>query len=191
MAPDGELLVRGAVVSPGYLDADGGIEPATDADGWLATGDIGVVDERGIVTIIDRKKDLLITAGGKNIAPSGIEALLRAHPLVAHAVAIGDRRRYVTALLVLDDDGAPAWAKARGLDTADLDDLALHPDVRAELDALVASANARLARVEQVKQHRVIASPWTAESGELTPKLSLRRAVVHDTYANLIDEMYR
>jgi long-chain acyl-CoA synthetase len=191
VAPDGELLVRGAVVSPGYLDADGGIEPATDADGWLATGDIGVVDERGIVTITDRKKDLLITAGGKNIAPSGIESLLRAHPLVAHAVAIGDRRRYVTALLVLDEDGAPAWAKARGLDTTDLDDLALHPDVRAELDELVASANARLARVEQVKEHRVIAGPWTAESGELTPKLSLRRAVVHDTYADLIDEMYR
>ncbi|MEV4729835.1 AMP-dependent synthetase/ligase [Saccharopolyspora sp. NPDC049426] len=191
VAPDGELLVRGPVVFPGYLDADGGIEPATDADGWLATGDIGVVDERGMVTITDRKKDLIITAGGKNIAPSGSESLLRAHPLVAHALAIGDRRRYVTALLVLDEDGAPAWAKARGLDTTDQAELALHPLVRAELDALVARTNAHLARVEQVKEHRVIAGPWTAESGELTPKLSLRREVIHDTYADLIDEMYR
>ncbi|MEB3368996.1 AMP-dependent synthetase/ligase [Saccharopolyspora mangrovi] len=191
VASDGELLVRGPVVFPGYLVPDGGIEPATDAAGWLATGDIGVVDERGMVTITDRKKDLIITAGGKNIAPSGIESLLRAHPLVAHAVAIGDRRRYVTALLVLDEDGAPAWATARGLDTTDLAELALHPVVRAELDELVARVNAQLARVEQVKEHRVIAGPWTAESGELTPKLSLRRAVIHDTYAGLIDEMYR
>ncbi|MEK8174290.1 hypothetical protein NKH77_50675 [Streptomyces sp. M19] len=105
-AEDGELLVRGPVVFSGYLQADGGIEPATDADGWLPTGDVGAVDSRGIVSVTDRKKELIITAGGKNIAPTRIESLLRAHPLIGQAVAIGDRRRYVTALIVLDEEAA-------------------------------------------------------------------------------------
>ncbi|MDI2030328.1 AMP-dependent synthetase/ligase [Saccharopolyspora sp. TS4A08] len=190
VADDGELLVRGPVVFAGYLQRDGSIAAATDADGWLPTGDIGTVDERGIVAITDRKKELIITAGGKNIAPTKIESLLRAHPLVGQAVAIGDQRRYVTALLVLDEDAAPGWAKSHGVDTTDLDELAEHPEVRAALEEAVEQANQQLARVEQVKAFRVLAGPWTAESGELTPKLSLRRKVIAERYAETVEGMY-
>ncbi|MER6853108.1 AMP-dependent synthetase/ligase [Streptomyces flaveolus] len=190
-ADDGELLIRGPVVFAGYLQSDGGIEPATDAEGWLSTGDVGTVDSRGFVTITDRKKEIIITDGGKNIAPTKIESLLRAHPLIAHAVAIGDRRRYVTALLVLDEETAPLWARANGIaDAPDLDALARHPEVRTALDQAVAEANAVLSRAEQVKKHRVLAGPWTAETGELTPKLSLRRRVIDEAHAATIESMY-
>ncbi|GGV70928.1 long-chain acyl-CoA synthetase [Streptomyces griseoloalbus] len=189
-ADDGELLVRGPVVFAGYLQADGSIEPATDAEGWLPTGDVGTVDSRGFVTLTDRKKEIIITDGGKNIAPTRIESLLRAHPLVAHAVAIGDRRRYVTALLVLDEETAPLWARAHGIDTADPEELTRHPEVLAALDRAVADANAMLSRAEQVKRHRVLAGPWTAETGELTPKLSLRRRAIAELHAATIESMY-
>ncbi|GGV28206.1 long-chain acyl-CoA synthetase [Streptomyces griseoflavus] len=190
VAGDGELFVRGPVVVPGYLRADGGIEPATDADGWLPTGDIGTVDARGIVSITDRKKEIIITDGGKNIAPTRIESLLRAHPLVAHAVAIGDRRPYVTALLVLDEEAAPLWAKAHGLGDGGPEELARRPEVLAALDTAVEEANASLSRPEQVKKYRVLAGPWTPESGELTPKLSLRRKAVAHLHAATIESMY-
>lgn len=189
-AQDGELLVRGPVVFPGYLRADGRIEPATDAEGWLATGDVGTVDSRGIVTVTDRKKEIIITDGGKNIAPTRIESLLRAHPLVAHAVAIGDRRRYVTALLVLDEEAAPLWAREHGVPVSGLDALSRHPAVLAALDQAVADANAVLSRAEQVKKYRVLPGPWTAETGELTPKLSLRRRAIGHLHAAAIESMY-
>ncbi|MFF5103425.1 AMP-dependent synthetase/ligase [Streptomyces sp. NPDC000134] len=189
-AADGELLVRGPVVLAGYLQADGRVEPATDAEGWLPTGDVGTVDARGLVTITDRKKEIIITDGGKNIAPTRIESLLRAHPLVAHAVAIGDRRRYVTALLVLDEETAPLWARAHGITGAGLDALARHPAVTEALGQCVAEANAVLSRAEQVKKYRVLAGPWTPESGELTPKLSVRRRAVHTLHADTIESMY-
>ncbi|ACU38219.1 AMP-dependent synthetase/ligase [Actinosynnema mirum] len=189
VAEDGELLVRGPVVCEGYLRADGGIDPVTDGEGWLRTGDVGAIDERGLVTITDRKKELIITDGGKNIAPTKVEALLRAHPLVGQAVVIGDRRPYLTALLVLDEDAAPAWAAAHGITTG-LPELAEHAEVLAALDHAVAEANAPLSRAEQVKAHRVLPGPWTAESGELTPKLSLRRKAVAELHAATIDSMY-
>ncbi|WP_331445293.1 AMP-dependent synthetase/ligase [Streptomyces xanthochromogenes] len=187
---DGELFVRGPVVCAGYLRADGGIEPATDADGWLPTGDVGVVDDRGLVAVTDRKKELIITAGGKNIAPTRLESLLRAHPLIGQAAAIGDRRRYVTALLVLDEEAVPAWARANGIEVADPDDPARHPAVRAAVAQAVADANAVLARVEQIKKHRLLPGPWTPESGELTPKLSLRRTAIAELHADAIESMY-
>ncbi|WP_394618870.1 AMP-dependent synthetase/ligase [Lentzea sp. JNUCC 0626] len=187
VADDGELFVRGPVVCQGYLRADGGVDPATDADGWFPTGDVGVVDDRGVVAITDRKKELIITDGGKNVAPTKIESLLRAHPLIAYAVAIGDRRPYLTALIVLDEEAAPLWARARGLDPADL---AAHPEVLDAIGAAVAEANEVLSRAEQVKEFRVLSVPWTAESGELTPKLSLRRKAIDSLHAASIESMY-
>lgn len=189
-APDGELLVRGPVVFSGYLQPDGGIEPGTDAEGWLFTGDNGTVDSRGIVAVTDRKKEIIITDGGKNIAPTRIESLLRAHPLLAHAVAVGDRRRYVTALLVLDEEMAPVWAREQGIADLSLESLARHPEVVAALDRAVAEANAVLSRAEQVKKYRILPGPWTAETGELTPKLSLRRRAIDELHAATIDSMY-
>lgn len=189
-ADDGELFVRGPVVFPGYLTADGRIASATDREGWLPTGDVGAIDERGLVRITDRKKEIIITDGGKNIAPTKIESLLRAHPLVAQAVAIGDRRPYVTALLVLDEEAAPHWARANGIAAAGPGELAHHPEVLSALDKAVAEANAALSRAEQVKKYEVLAGPWTPETGELTPKLSLRRRAIDLLHAETIEAMY-
>ncbi|RBM12567.1 long-chain fatty acid--CoA ligase [Prauserella sp. PE36] len=190
LAEDGEIEVRGPLVFEGYLSADGTIERATDDEGWLATGDIGTVDDDGFLRITDRKKELIITSSGKNIAPSRAEGLLRTHPLVGYAAVIGDQRPYVTALLVLDEEAAPAWAKARGLETTDLGELAAHPVVREELQRAVDGANEELSRPEQVKRYHVLARPWTPESGELTPTLKLKRRVIADRYAADIESLY-
>ncbi|WP_426755598.1 AMP-dependent synthetase/ligase [Myxococcus sp. Y35] len=190
LAADGEIFVRGPVLFLGYLAADGTIVSAVDADGWLATGDIGTVDAEGYLTITDRKKELLITSSGKNIAPSKIEGMLRAHPLVAQAIAIGDRRPYVTALISLDPEAAPVWAKARGLEARSLEALAREPAVRAELDALVAASNVRLSRAEQVKHYDVVAEAWSPVTGELTPSLKLKRRVILQQYAARIASFY-
>jgi long-chain acyl-CoA synthetase len=189
IAHDGEIEVRGPLVALGYLRADGSVEPITDAEGWLATGDVGSIDD-GYLTITDRKKELIITSGGKNISPAQIENALRTHPLIGHAVAIGDRRPYVTALIALDDEIAPAWARAREIGTDDPTTLAAHPAVLAELQQAVDAANQRLARVEQVKRFHVLGTPWTPESGEVTPTLKLRRRLITDRYATAIDELY-
>jgi long-chain acyl-CoA synthetase len=189
-AGDGEILVRGPQVCLGYLQPDGSVEPVTDADGWLATGDVGTLDGDGFLTITDRKKELIITSGGKNVSPAQIENLLRAHPLVGYAVAVGDRRPYVTALVVLDEEVAPAWAKARGIQAPDLAALAEHPEVLAAVQSAVDAANSALSRVEQVKRFAVLPAGWSPESGELTPTLKLRRRVVTDRYAEVIDQLY-
>jgi long-chain acyl-CoA synthetase len=190
IAEDGEILVRGPLVCLGYLQADGTIAPATDAEGWLPTGDVGTVDEGGFLTITDRKKELIITSAGKNIAPAGIENLLRAHPLVGYAVAIGDRRPYVTALIVLDEEMTPLWAGSQGLGVLSYADLTQHPAVVAEIQRAVDLANEKLSRPEQVKRFTILPRGWTADSGELTPKLSMRRAVITTRYADLIDALY-
>lgn len=188
--PDGELLVRGPIVFLGYLREDGSIEPATDADGWFPTGDVGTIDDDGFVTITDRKKELIITASGKNIAPTRIEGLLTEHPLISKAVAVGDDRPYVVALIVLDDEIAPSWAAARGIQDSGVAELARHPVVRAEIDRAVEAANNRLARAEQVKRYEVLATVWTPESGELTPTLKLKRRVIAERYEADIAALY-
>jgi long-chain acyl-CoA synthetase len=187
---DGELLVRGPTVFLGYLQEDGTIKPDVDEDGWLATGDVGHIDEDGYIFITDRKKELIITSSGKNIAPTKVEGLLRSHPLIGQAVAIGDQRPYVTALLVLDEESAPLWAKAKGIDAADLASLAAHPDVLAELESAVELANSVLSRVEQIKKYEVLTEAWTPESGEVTPTLKLRRRIISDRYSQAIDGLY-
>lgn len=190
IAEDGEVEVRGPLVFLGYLGEDGDIRPDTDPDGWLPTGDIGFFDDDGFITITDRKKELIVTSSGKNVAPSKAEGLLRTHPLVGYAAIIGDRRPYITALLTLDEEAAPAWAKARGLDATDVGELAAHPDVLAALEQAVEDANAQLARPEQIKRHRVLARPWTPESGELTPTMKLKRRVIGERYAADIENLY-
>ncbi|WP_409493816.1 AMP-dependent synthetase/ligase [Amycolatopsis sp. cmx-11-12] len=190
VAEDGELLVRGAIVFLGYLQEDGSIKPDVDADGWLATGDIGTIDERGFVTITDRKKELIITSSGKNIAPTKIEGLLKEHPLIGQAVAIGEKRPYVTALIVVDDEIAPGWATANGIQLTEGESLADNAQVRAEIEKAVEAANARLARIEQIKRYHVIPKAWTPESGEVTPTLKLKRRIINDRYAPAIADLY-
>jgi long-chain acyl-CoA synthetase len=190
LAPDGEIFVRGPVVFLGYLSEDGRIVSATDRDGWLATGDIGTVDADGFLSITDRKKELLITSSGKNIAPSKIEGMLRAHPLIGQAMAIGDGRPFVTALISLDPEAAPVWAKARGVTAQSLVDLMRDPTIRAELDSLVASTNARVSRAEQLKRYEVVPEAWSPVTGEITLTLKLKRRVILEKYAERIASLY-
>jgi long-chain acyl-CoA synthetase len=190
IAEDGEILVRGPLLTPGYLNRPDLTAALIDAEGWLHTGDIGGLDEDGFLSVVDRKKELIITAGGQNVPPAAIENLLVAHPLVGQALAFGDRRPYVVALLTLDGDVAPAWAKARGIEASSLAELASNPAVLAAVGEAVAAANERLARVQQVKRWRLLPVEWTAESEELTPTLKLKRRVVHAKYADDIDTLY-
>ncbi|TMR33116.1 AMP-dependent synthetase/ligase [Actinomadura geliboluensis] len=190
LAEDGEILVRGATCTPGYLNRPDATADLIDADGWVRTGDVGRLDADGFLTVVDRKKELIITAGGENIAPSLIENHLKEHPLIGQALAFGDRRPYVVALITLDGEVAPVWAAAHGIDTTDLAALAEHPVVREEVARAVEDANARLARVQQVKKWRLLPAEWTAESEELTPTLKLKRRVVHTKYSPDIDALY-
>ena len=190
LADDGEVLVRGPIVMAGYYK-DPELTMATiDAKGWLHTGDIGQFDADGFLKIIDRKKELIITSGGKNISPALVEYELQRHPLIGQACAIGDRRNYVTALLVLDPETTPAWARGRGIEFGSLADLAGHPDVRAEVERGVEEANSHLARPERVRRFALLPAEWTTQSGELTPSMKRRRRVIVDRYAKEIEELY-
>jgi len=190
VAGDGEILVRGPLTTSGYHGRPDLTAALIDAGGWLHTGDIGTIDADGFVSVTDRKKELIITAGGENIAPAAVEGMLVAHPLIGQALAYGDRRPYVAALLTLDGEAAPAWARARGITAGSLTALASDPQVLAEVAAGVAAANERLARVQQVKRWHLLPVEWTAETGELTPTLKLKRRVVHAKYADAIDALY-
>jgi long-chain acyl-CoA synthetase len=190
IAEDGEILARGPLTTPGYLNLPEQTAALIDADGWLHTGDIGRLDDDGFLSVVDRKKELIITAGGENISPAAIENLLVAHPLIGQALAFGDMRPYVVALLTLDGEVAPAWAKAHGVEAASLAELAAHPVVLAAVGEAVSAANERLARVQQVKRWRLLPVEWTADTEELTPTLKLKRRIVHAKYADDIDGLY-
>ena len=190
IADDGEILTRGPLNTPGYLNLPDQTAQLIDADGWLHTGDIGSLDRDDFLSVVDRKKDLIITSGGENISPAAIENLLTAHPLIGQALSYADRRPYVMALLTLDDTVAPAWARVRGIQASSLAELAAEPAVLAAVAEAVADANERLARVQQVKRWRLLPVEWTADSGELTPTFKLMRRVVHAKYADVIDVLY-
>ncbi|MEU4084442.1 AMP-dependent synthetase/ligase [Streptomyces aureus] len=191
VAGDGEILVRGTSVFSGYLQPDGSVRSALDADGWLATGDIGRIDEDGFLWLTDRKKEMIITSTGKNVSPALVENALKEHPLIGQAMVHGDNRSYLVALLVLDAEAAPAWAASHGVETAGGPAaLVQHPAVRAEVDRAVAAANTRLNRTEQVKRYELLAEEWGPATGELTPSLKMRRRVIRDKYADELSGLY-
>ncbi|GAA3101492.1 AMP-dependent synthetase/ligase [Streptosporangium carneum] len=190
IADDGEIVTRSPANARGYLNRPEATAELLDEDGWLHTGDVGSVDEDGFVSILDRKKELIITAGGENISPANIENHLKEHPLVGQALAYGDGRPYPVAILTLDGDFAPGWALSRGIEFTTLAGLAEHPEVLKEIEGAVAAANERLARVQQVKRWRLLPVEWTPETQELTPSLKLKRRVVHARYAEVIDGLY-
>jgi len=186
VADDGEILVRGETVFAGYLRADGTVDGALDADGWFPTGDIGRVDDDGYLWLTDRKKEMIITSTGKNVSPALVENTLKEHPLIGQALVHGDGHSYLVALLVLDNEMAPVWAAAHGIEG----DPAAHPAVREEIARAVEAANARLNRTEQIKRYRLLEREWGPETGELTPSLKLRRKVIRDRYAEVLDALY-
>jgi len=190
LADDGEILARGPVAIDSYYENPAATAELIDDDGWVHTGDIGELDDDGFLRVIDRKKELIITSSGKNIAPSNIENLLKESPIIGHAMAIGDGRPYVVAVLTLDGDIAPVVAQRAGVASTDLADLATTPEVLAMAQAAVDAANARLSRPEQVKRWVLLPTEWTAESAELTPTLKLKRRVVASNYADEIDALY-
>jgi long-chain acyl-CoA synthetase len=189
LAPDGEVICRGPHVFQGYLN-DPEKTAETIIDGWLHTGDIGELDEDGYLRIVDRKKELIITAGGKNISPANLEAALKMIPLVGQAAAIGDQRPFVSALVVLDPDTTPAWAAQRGLGDLSLPELAEHPEVIAEIEAGLEEVMAQFNNAERVKKVCILGEEWLPDSELLTPTSKLKRRGIHATFAAQIDAMY-
>ena len=188
---DGEILVRGDTVMAGYRNQPEKTAEAIDADGWLRTGDIGQIDEDGYLKIIDRKKELIINAAGKNMSPANIEQQLKiGSPLIGQAMAIGDRRPYNVALIVLDPDACAALAPRHGLSDASLEAMSREPVVLAEVAAGVERANSHLSRVEQIKRFEVLPCDWPPAGDELTPTMKLKRRPIAAKYAAEIDALY-
>jgi long-subunit acyl-CoA synthetase (AMP-forming) len=180
LAEDGEVLIRGPVVTPGYRNHPEQTAEAIDADGWLHTGDVGEFDEDGYLKIVDRKKELIINAAGKNMSPANIEAKVKtASPVIGQAIAIGDARPFNVALITLDPDVAPAYARQHG-----------EEGLMAEVERGVAEANEQLARVEQIKKFKVLREEWQPGGEELTPTMKLKRKPIHQKYAKEIEELY-
>jgi long-chain acyl-CoA synthetase len=190
LGEDNEILVRGPVNTPGYFKQEEATRALIDEDGWLHTGDIGQRDEDGFFYVVDRKKEMIITSAGKNIAPSNIENLLKESPLVGHALVFGDGRPYCVAVLTLDGEIAPVLAQKHGIEFTDLADLARNPRILALVQQSVDAANERLSRPEQVKKFELLPTEWTAESEELTPTLKLKRRVVHAKYQDVLERLY-
>jgi long-subunit acyl-CoA synthetase (AMP-forming) len=180
LADDGEVLMRGPMIMAGYRNQEEQTREAIDEAGWLHTGDVGEFDEDGYLKIVDRKKELIINAAGKNMSPANIEAKVKASsPLIGQAVAIGDMRPYNVALITLDPDVAPAFIQQNGEDA-----------VQAEIERGIAAANEQLARVEQIKRFKLLPVEWEPGGEELTPTMKLKRKPISAKYATEIEELY-
>jgi long-subunit acyl-CoA synthetase (AMP-forming) len=190
LGPDDELLMRGGVITPGYYKLPEATEESYDADGWLHSGDLARIDEEGFVWIIGRKKEIIITAAGKNIAPAKLETALGNHPIISKACMIGDGRKFVAMVIALDHEEAPAWATANGLEYTDLASFSQLPEVAAEVEQVVRAANETVSHVEQIKKWIIVPDEWTPDSGEITPSLKLKRRVVLEKYSDQIEKLY-
>jgi long-chain acyl-CoA synthetase len=190
LAEDGEIICRGGNVFRGYLNQPEKTAEALDEDGWLHSGDIGTLDDEGYFRVVDRKKELIITAGGKNISPANLEAALKMIPLVGQACAIGDGRPFVSALVVLDAEAVAPWAAAHGLEGASLAELAEHPDVIAEIEAGRQEVMAGFNNAEAVKKVKILHDEWLPDGEELTPTSKLKRRGIHAKYADEIAALY-
>jgi long-subunit acyl-CoA synthetase (AMP-forming) len=190
LGEDGELLVRGGNVMVGYYKEPGKTADIIDKDGWVHSGDIAEPGPNGQFKIIDRKKELIITSAGKNISPANLESLAKSSPIIGQAVAVGDGRNFISVLVVLDPQVAPAWAKARGVEAPAMADLAEHEAVIAEVRRALTDANRHLSRVEQFKRFTILPTEWSPESEELTPTMKLKRRVIHSKYQPQIEAMY-
>jgi long-chain acyl-CoA synthetase len=190
VADDGEILTRGPHVMQGYYHRPDETAEAIDRDGWFHTGDIGEIDADGYLRITDRKKDLIVTAGGKNIAPQPIEALLKTHPLFSNAVMLGDKRPYPVMLLVPDFPALASWAKTHGIASDDPSDLVTRPEVKEQLEREARKSLRNLAQFETPKKFLILPTDFTITSGELTPKLSVKRKVVAERWKDEIAALY-
>ena len=191
LAEDGEVLVKGDSVMPGYRNMPEKTAETIDSEGWLLTGDIGELDEDGYLKIVDRKKELIINAAGKNMSPANIESKLKAaSPLIGQCVAIGDGRPYNVALIVLDPDYAPVWASKNGLEGRRLEELAGDEKAVAAVQEAVDEANSKMARVEQIKKFKILPADWLPGGDELTPTMKLKRRPIVEKYEAEIEALY-
>ena len=191
-AEDGEILIRGRNIMQGYYNLPDATAEALDEDGWLHTGDIGHLDADGFLAITDRKKDIIVTAGGKNIAPQNIEGMLKAScQYVSQAVMLGDRRPFCVALITVNEETTGKWARERGIDFKDYADLTSRPEVRELIREAVEAVNARLASYERIKDFALLDHDFSQATGELTPKMSIKRKVVEQRHRDVLEGFYR
>jgi long-chain acyl-CoA synthetase len=187
---DGEILVRSETVFQGYYKDPDATAAVLAPDGWLRTGDVGEIDEHGLLTITDRKKDIIVTAGGKNVSPQNIENDLKASRYISQALVIGDRQRYIAALVTLDPDEIGRWATAHGIE-GDLATIGCDPQVLELVDGIVEEANRDRSRFEQVKRFAILPRDFTMEAGEVTQTLKLRRNACVEHFQAEIEDLYR
>jgi long-chain acyl-CoA synthetase len=190
VADDGELLIRSETVFQGYYKDPEATAEVLTQDGWLRTGDIGEIDDDGFIRITDRKKDILVTAGGKNVAPQNLENDLKSSRWISHALVLGDRRPFVAALITLDPVEIAAWADAHGVHADDPAALADDERVQALVQGIVDDVNAERSRYEQIKRFSILPRDFTMDDGEITPTLKLKRRVVHEHFADDIERLY-
>jgi long-chain acyl-CoA synthetase len=189
VADDGELLFRGGQVFAGYWGNEEATAEVLEPDGWFHTGDVGEVDDEGFVRITGRKKEILVTAGGKNVAPAVLEDRLRAHPLLSQCMVVGDRQPFIAALVTIDPDTFPTWAEEHGK-TGKIADLTEDPDLRAEIEAAIDDANSAVSKAEAIRKFTILPDDWTEEGGQLTPSLKLKRNVVMRECRDEIEALY-
>jgi long-chain acyl-CoA synthetase len=190
IADDGEILTRGGNVFQGYHDNREATDEVLDEDGWFRTEDLGELDDDGFLRITGRKKELIVTASGKNVAPAELEDRLRSHPLVSQSVLVGDGKPFIGALIALDPDELREWAEEHGKPSSDVEDLVDDRELRDELQRAVDEANQAVSRAEQVREFRIVPQDLSVEDGELTPTLKVKRGVVEERYQDLIDDIY-
>jgi long-chain acyl-CoA synthetase len=191
VADDGEVLIRGGVVMRGYWKNEQATKEAIDPEGWFHTGDIGELDDDGFLKITGRKKEILVTAGGKNVAPAVLEDRLRAHALISQCIVVGDQRPFIGALITLDEEALPGWLEQKGKPAGTSpEQLRDDDDLKAEVDAAVADATKAVSQAEAIKKYRILASDFTEENGMLTPSLKLKRAVVLKEFGDEVEALY-
>lgn len=189
IADDGEIQVKGVCVFDGYWKNDKATKETFDGE-WFKTGDIGTIDEDGYLEITGRKKEIIVTAGGKNVAPAALEDPIRANPIIGQVIVVGDQKPYISALVTLDEEMLPTWLKNNGLEDMPQNEAAKHPTVLAEVQRAVDAANAKVSRAESIRKFRVLDADLTEASGHLTPKLSIKRHIIVQDFATEIESMY-
>lgn len=189
IAEDGEVELAGPLVFEGYFGDEQASAEVLSADGWFRTGDLGELDGEGFLRITGRKKEIIVTAAGKNVAPNVLEDVLRAHPMVSQAMVVGDGRPFIGALLTVEPEVFARWAAEHGKTSVDLDGLTEDPELLAELQEAVDAANARVSRAESIRSFRILATDFSV-GVELSQKMSVRRHVVLERYAELIEDLY-
>lgn len=191
IADDGEILVKGVCVFEGYWNNKAATDEVFDKEGWFKTGDLGEIDEDGYLEITGRKKEIIVTAGGKNVAPAALEDPIRANPIIGQVIVVGDQKPFVSALVTLDEEMLPVWLGNNGLDKdMSVADAAKHPAVLAEIQSAIDAANSTVSRAESIRKFHVLEAELTEASGHLTPKLSIKRNVILTDFSDVIEDLY-